>query len=64
MMYPEEARIRDLRQRTKSYVTRCYEVANPSKLSEVDSLVDRYYGREEKLVVQLRNKYAKYPECH
>lgn len=64
MMYPEEAKRRDIRQRTLAYVNRCYEVANPSKLSEVEHLVDKYYNREDKLVNQLRAKYAKYPECH
>jgi hypothetical protein len=64
MMYPEAARKREMRTRTISFVNRCYEAANPTKLSEVEHLVDKYYGREEKLISQLRNKYAKYPDCH
>jgi hypothetical protein len=59
MMYPEAKEQRIVRDR----VRKCYEVANPSKLNEVDKIVEKYKGREHALFAQLRAKYAKYREC-
>jgi hypothetical protein len=58
--YPEAAAERKVRDR----VLRCYEAANPTKVSEVDKFVQKYKGREHALFAQLRNKYEKFPECH
>eukprot|EP01040_Poterioochromonas_malhamensis_P008826 gene8826-9561_t len=58
-LYPQAAADRKVRDR----VLRCYEVANPSKVAEVDKFVERYRGREHILFSQLRAKYEKYPEC-
>lgn len=58
-LYPEAAKMRKVTER----VTRCYEAANPSKLSEVDKFIQKYKGKEESLFAQLRNKYPKHPEC-
>lgn len=44
-------------------VNRCYEAANPSKLSEVDSILRQYVGREHVLMAKLGTKYSKFPEC-
>lgn len=59
MMYPEAKAHRVVRDR----VTKCYEAANPSKLNEVDKIVEKYKGREHALFAQLRSKYGKHPEC-
>jgi hypothetical protein len=58
-LYPENVKTRKVRE----HVIRCYEVANPSKLDEVDKFVERYQGREHVLFAQLKHKYEKYPEC-
>jgi hypothetical protein len=57
--YPEAAKERKIRER----VLRCYEAANPSKISEVDKFIERYKGREHVLFSQLKNKYERIPEC-
>jgi hypothetical protein len=57
--YPEAAKERQFRDK----IMRCYEVANPSKVSEVDKFVERYKGRENVLFAQLRNKYPKKAQC-
>lgn len=58
--YPEAAKERQ----TMARVVRCYEAANPTKVSEVEKFVKKYKGREHALFAQLRNKYEKFPECH
>lgn len=58
-VYPEAAKVR----RVKDRVVKCYEAANPSKLSDVDKFIEKYKGKEEALFAQLRNKYPKHPEC-
>ena len=59
MMYPEAKAERLIKER----VTRCYEAANPTKLSEIDKIVNKYKGRETVLYAQLRNKYPKVQQC-
>ena len=59
-LYPEAAQQRLVRER----VTRCYEAANPSKVSEVDKFIMRYKGNEERLFANLKEKYGKFRECH
>ena len=39
-LYPEAAKVRLFKER----VIRCYEAANPSKLSEIDKLIQKYEG--------------------
>jgi hypothetical protein len=58
-LYPQSKMERKVRER----VMRCYEVANPTKISEVDKFIERYRGREHILFAQLKNKYERYPEC-
>ena len=59
-MYPENAKIRSIRQPLE----KCYNAANPEKVAEIDYIMDKYKGREQKLFAQLRTKYAqKYQEC-
>lgn len=58
-MYPEAAKTRKFRDR----VVRCYETANPSKISEVDDLIAKYQNKEHVLFAKLRAKYEKFPEC-
>lgn len=57
--YPEAANERKVKER----VMKCYEAANPTKISEVDKFIKRYKGKEHVLFAQLRNKYEKFPEC-
>ena len=58
-MYPEQKALRLIKER----VIRCYEVANPAKLDDIDRIVEKYKGREIALYAQLRNKYPKIPQC-
>ncbi len=57
---PDSAAERRIRER----VVKCYEAANPQKMSEIDKFIKKYKGKEYSLFAQLRNKYEKYPECH
>jgi len=59
-IYPEAAANRKIRER----VMGCYEIANPSKLADVDKFIAKYKGRETVLYAQLRSKYNKVPDCH
>jgi hypothetical protein len=52
-----------MERKVRERVMRCYEVADPTKISEVDKFVERYRGREHILFAQLKSKYEKYPEC-
>ena len=47
----------------KRRIVRCYEAANPNKLKEIDGLIAKYQGHENKLFAKLEEKYSKYPEC-
>mmetsp|Transcript_22914 Transcript_22914/g.38212 ORF Transcript_22914/g.38212 Transcript_22914/m.38212 type:complete len:130 (-) Transcript_22914:214-603(-) len=58
-MYPEAKVDRAVRER----VVRCYESANPSKMAEIDKIMNKYKNRERALFAQLRNKYEKHPAC-
>jgi len=42
----------------RSKVVEIYEKCNPTKLSEVDTLLAKYAGREAELVLRLQKKYA------
>ena len=58
--FPEAAVERKLREQ----VLRCYSVANPKKVNEIDHFMEKYKGKEHILFSQLRNKYGmKYPQC-
>jgi hypothetical protein len=58
--YPEAVQNRIAREK----VTRCYAIADPSKLGNIDNFMEKYAGKEHKLFTQLRNKYgAEFPEC-
>jgi hypothetical protein len=43
---------------------KCYDVANPSKVSEIDKFIEKYKGNENRLFANLKEKYNKYPQCH
>jgi len=58
-IYPEAAAARKIKER----VAGCYEIANPSKMADVDKFIAKYKGRESALYAQLRNKYHKVPDC-
>ena len=59
-LYPEDAKMRRIRQPLE----KCYNIANPEKVSEIDYIMSKYQGREQKLFAQLRAKYGhKYQEC-
>lgn len=59
-IYPENAKLRSIRQPLE----KCYNAANPDKVSEIDYLMGKYKGREQKLFAQLRSKYGqKHQEC-
>lgn len=59
MYYPEAKALREIKDR----VITCYEVANPTKLSEVDAIVEKYKNKEVALFARLKNKYPKIPQC-
>ena len=63
-MNPEAARERDMKNRVTEHVRRCYSVANPTKLDDVERFVAKYKGHEDKLLASLREKYYKFSECH
>lgn len=58
-IYPEAAANRKIRDR----VMGCYEIANPSKIADVDKFIAKYKGRETVLYAQLRSKYSKVSDC-
>lgn len=61
MMYPGAAQERVLREK----LVRCYEVANPSKLNDIDDILKKANGRYVKLLAGLKNKYGdKYVQCN
>lgn len=58
--YPEAVQNRIAREK----VTRCYAIADPTKLGNIDNYMEKYAGKEHKLFTQLRNKYGEqFPEC-
>lgn len=57
--YPQSAAANFVRKK----VVLCYEAANPKKLNEIDGLITKYAGHENKLLAKLSEKYGKYPEC-
>lgn len=59
-IYPEAAANRKIRER----VMGCYEIANPSKIADVDKFIAKYKGRETALYAQLRSKYSKVSDCN
>eukprot|EP00603_Paraphysomonas_imperforata_P009161 CAMPEP_0114418840 /NCGR_PEP_ID=MMETSP0103-20121206/3711_1 /TAXON_ID=37642 ORGANISM="Paraphysomonas imperforata, Strain PA2" /NCGR_SAMPLE_ID=MMETSP0103 /ASSEMBLY_ACC=CAM_ASM_000201 /LENGTH=140 /DNA_ID=CAMNT_0001587225 /DNA_START=42 /DNA_END=464 /DNA_ORIENTATION=+ len=57
---PEAAQLRKIQQPLE----KCYNAANPDKVANIDHIMKKYKGREQKLFAQLRTKYGKaYPEC-
>ena len=56
---PDAAVTRKIRQPLE----KCYHAANPEKVNEIDKIMLKYKGSEQKLFAQLRSKYEKYPEC-
>lgn len=60
IMYPQDAMVVAIRQR----MVACYTVANPSKLTEIDSLLSKNKKKEIKLLIGLSKKYgSEYDEC-
>ena len=63
--------------RIREPIVKCYNAANPNKLSDIDYLMKKYEGNEIKLyaqvsydmqlfeidIWQLRSKYEKFEEC-
>ena len=63
-MNPGAAQERQIKNRITEHVTRCYNVANPKKLDDVERFVEKYKGQEDKLLANLREKYGhKFAEC-
>lgn len=61
MMYPGAAQERVLREK----LVRCYEVANPTKLNDIDDILKKANKRYTKLLAGLKNKYGeKYVQCN
>ena len=48
-VYPESARVRELR----NPLVRCYSAANPSKVNDIDHLLEKYKGNEHRLYDQV-----------
>lgn len=58
-MYPLQASERKIRQR----ITPCIEVANPSKVADIDEYARKYAGKESIIYNKLRRKYSTIEEC-
>lgn len=59
-IYPENAKMRKIQQPLE----KCYNAANPDKVADIDHIMRKYKGKEQKLFAQLRTKYGKtYQEC-
>lgn len=59
-MYPEAALVRKIQQPLE----KCYNAANPDKIADIEHIMKKYKGREQKLFAQLRTKYgSKHQEC-
>ena len=59
-MNPEAAQLRKIQQPLE----KCYNAANPDKVADIDHIMKKYKGREQKLFAQLRTKYGKkFQEC-
>jgi hypothetical protein len=43
---------------------KCYTVADPAKLDNVEGLLVKHEGREQALFAKLRTKYEKVPQCN
>lgn len=48
---------------TRKVLVNCYTLADSSKLSNIDSLLRKYQGREQKLLARIADKYPDTPEC-
>lgn len=61
-LYPEAAKLRQFRDR----LVKCYDVANPAKLSDIDSIVEKAKDdrARQSVLAKLRNKYSKFSSCH
>eukprot|EP01039_Chlorochromonas_danica_P005170 gene5170-5690_t len=58
-LYPEAAKERRIRER----VVKCFEAADPVKLTEVDDLLKKYKNKEYIMFRKMSNKYEKFAEC-
>lgn len=57
--YPHQAVLRAMRTRLE----RCYSLAKPGEVVDVDKIMKKYEGKEDILFSILRNKYPKFGEC-
>jgi hypothetical protein len=57
--YPQEAVLRAMRTRLE----KCYTVAKPGEVVDVDKILKKYKGKEDILFSILRTKYPKFGEC-
>lgn len=48
---------------TRERLVKCFEAADPGKLSDIDGLLLKYQGRERVMFTKVQNKYLKYPQC-
>jgi hypothetical protein len=59
-MFPQQAALRSVRES----IMECYLASNPSKVGDVDKLMDKFKGTEKKLMRELRKKYGEdYTQC-
>jgi hypothetical protein len=59
-LYPEAAQNRLLHDR----LLRCYDVANPEKVKDIDHILKKYKGKEGRLFAMVTDKYGEdYPAC-
>ena len=49
---------------TRKVLVNCYTVAEPNKLSNIDNLLKKYQGKEQKLLAKIADKYQNVPECN
>ena len=58
-LYPQGAQDRLFRDR----LVKCYSVANPKKLGEIDRILNKAKGKERGLFASLSEKYHMHPQC-
>ena len=57
--FPEAAKTRKVRESLR----KCFDIADPPMLSQIDDLLIKYDGRERIMFAKLSRKYAKVPQC-
>lgn len=59
MLYPQLA----LDRLVRGKVAKCYDVAKPDEIVDIDKIMKKYNGKYQSLFNNLGNKYSKFPQC-